>query len=123
MVGKTKKKAKEEEQKFEVYKLEDGTTVSKFCMEKFADQITNQETLWDVLDVVTKLTRLDIVKDENGFVTDVILIQPRIDEVVALMAIKNFQVFSEMVANGLELTPEALLEQRRFKLQKMIEDQ
>jgi len=125
MVAKKGKKEKNAEEnageKEEAYRLEDGTTVKKFCLDKMAEIIEGSESIWDILTVVTRLVRLEVKKDENGFVIDVDLIFPKVDEVVIAQAIMNFRNFQFMRENGYNVPNDELFESRRFKLQKFIE--
>lgn len=103
----------------EVYTLPDGTTVNKFCMGHFDDLITSMEAIWDVFDIVTKLSRLEVIRNEEGFVTDVELIMPRISEVVSTWACKNFlNVHKE---RGDSMSAETAMELRRFRLEKYLD--
>jgi hypothetical protein len=118
----TKKEKKLAEEKTEeVFELEDGTIVKKFCLNRLSDSISNTESLWDILDVLTKITKLDITKDKNGFITEVKLVLPRVDEVVAQLALRNFTTYHSIRLNDPDLSAENLLEMRRAQLQKAID--
>jgi hypothetical protein len=104
----------------EVFELEDGTVVKKFCLTRISDGISNYETIWDVLDVVTRITKLNVIKNESGIVTDVSLVLPKIDEVVVQMALRNFETYHSIKMNDSNLSAEEVLEMRRGKLEKLI---
>jgi hypothetical protein len=114
-----KKKAEEKTEK--VFELEDGTVVKEFCLNRLSDSISNTESLWDILDVLTKIIKLDLTKNKEGYITDVKLILPRIDEVVAQLALRNFTTYHSIRLNDPDLSAENLLEMRRTQLQKAIE--
>lgn len=111
----------EEKKEPEVVTLESGESINRFCMDQFNSLVTNQEAIWDVLDVVNRLTRLEVTKDPDGFVTDVVLILPRSDEIVATFALKNFLKHHEL--QGETVSAETVLELRRLMLQKFVEGQ
>jgi len=113
------KKEKKADEK--VFELEDGTIVKEFCLNHFSDSISNIEALWDILDVVTKITKIDIIKNEDGLVTDVSLVLPNINEVVSQLVLKNFTTYHLIGLNDPDLSAENLLEMRRSQLQKLIE--
>jgi len=113
--------SEENNQESNVLQLSDGTSVNRFCMNHFSDLIMNMECIYDLLDVFTKLARLEVVRNEDGFVTDVIQIVPRVDEVLVKFALKNFKTFHQMRETDPSITPEGLLELRRFKLQRFLE--
>jgi len=104
-----------EDSQVEVYKMSDGSHVNKFCMDQFNDLVANMESIWDIMDIVTKLARVDCIKDENGFVKDVELTIPRVDEVATLYILKNLKKSYEELK---EVSPETRLEIRRLKLEK-----
>ena len=108
-----------EDSQVEVYKMSDGSHVNKFCMDQFNDLVANMESIWDIMDIVTKLTRVECIKDENGFVKDVELTIPRVDEVATLYILKNLKKSYEELK---EVSPETRLEIRRLKLEKYFED-
>jgi len=108
-----------EDSQVEVYKMSDGSHVNKFCMDQFNDLVANTESIWDIMDIVTKLARVDCIKDENGFVKDVELTIPRVDEVATLYILKNLKKSYEELK---EVSPETRLEIRRLKLEKYFED-
>ncbi len=101
--------------------LSDGTAINKFCLGQFDDLVMNMEIIWDVFDIITKLSRLNVTKDENGFVKDAELIMPRISEVAVLWAIKNFVKCHEMRSDS--ISPETILELRRLKLEKYFREE
>lgn len=105
----------------EVFELEDGTIVKKFCLNRLSDGITNYETIWDTLDVVTKMARLDVTKNGEGNVTDVKLVLPKIDEIFSQIALKNFTTYHAIRLNDPDLSDEDLLQMRRSQLQKAID--
>ena len=88
-------------------------------MDQFNDLVANMESIWDIMDIVTKLARVDCIKDENGFVKDVELTIPRVDEVATLYILKNLKKSYEELK---EVSPETRLEIRRLKLEKYFED-
>jgi len=106
-----------EEKKFKAYQFDDGTQVNGWCYEKFIDLVMNNEATYDILDVYSRLQRIEVVKDENGFVVDVIQIFPKIDETVVKFANKNFIEFHKL-AQETKMTEDEKLESRRYKLQK-----
>ena len=109
-----------EDSQVEVYKMSDGSHVNKFCMDQFNDLVANMESIWDIMDIVTKLARVDCIKDENGFVKDVELTIPRVDEVTTLYILKNLKKSYE---DFKEVSPETRLEVRRLKLEKYFRDE
>lgn len=117
--SKKKKGKKPKQNQPEVYKLEDGSQVNKFCLNRLSDLTANVETIWDILNTVTKLAKLKITRSPNGFVTDVVLSFPQANEVIAQMALKNFYDFHELrIAENLD--PQDVLTERREKLENMI---
>lgn len=109
----------EEKKEPEVVTLESGESINRFCMDQFNSLVTNQEAIWDVLDVVTRMTRLEVTKDPDGFVTDVELILPCANEVLATFALKNFLKHHELQSDN--VSAETVLELRRLMLQKFVE--
>jgi len=109
-----------EDSQAEVYKMSDGSHVNKFCMDQFNDLVANTESIWDILDIVTKLTRVKCIKDENGFVKDVELTIPRVDEVTTLYILKNLKKSYE---DFKEVSPETRLEVRRLKLEQYFREE
>jgi hypothetical protein len=82
------------------------------------------ETIYDLLDVITKLSRIEIIKNAEGFVTDVELIIPHCNDVIAVMAQNNLIDFHKLKSKeGFEISDEKLLDSRRHKLEKMIEEE
>jgi hypothetical protein len=119
MAKKDKKLAEEKTE--EVFELEDGTIVKKWCLNRLSDGISNYEAIWDVLDVVTKITKLKIAKNKDGLVTNVDLVLPNVNEVVAQIALRNFTTYHSIRLNDPDITSENLLDMRRTQLQKTIE--
>jgi hypothetical protein len=114
-----KEKVDIDDRSVEIFTLEDGTKVNSFCMNQFNDLVSNTEVIYDILDIVTKLSKVEISRDENtGFVTDVELIIPRANEVVAHWALNNFLHIHE--ERGDSMSPETALELRRYRLQKYL---
>ena len=105
----------------EVVTLSTGETLNKWCLSQFNNLTANQEVIWDILNIVTKLVRLNITKDENNHVTDVKLVFPQVSEVVTLFALKNFIEHQSLREND-DLSAEATLELRRRRLQKYMEN-
>jgi hypothetical protein len=99
--------------------LSTGETLNKWCLDQFNNLVANQETIWDILDITTKLVHLNLTKDENGFVTDVELIFPQVSEIVTLFALKNFMEHQSLRESN-DLSSETILELRRHKLQKYL---
>jgi hypothetical protein len=109
----------EKTQQIELATLSTGETLNKWCLTRFDDIVMNQETIWDILNITTKLVHLNVTKDENNHVTDVELIFPQISEVVTLFALKNFMEHQSLREND-DLSAETVLELRRLKLQKYL---
>ena len=108
-----------EESQVEIATLSDGSTVNRWCLDQFNNLTANQETIWDILNVITKLVHLNVTKDEDNHVTDVELIFPPVSEVVTLFALKNFMEHQSL-REGNDLSSETILELRRLKLQKYL---
>lgn len=104
----------------EVFELEDGTTVKKFCLNRISDGVSNYETIWDVLDVTTRMAKLNVTKNKEGMVTDVSLVLPKIDEVIVQMALRNFETYHSIKMNDPNISDEEILGIRREKLEKLI---
>ena len=115
------KSIEEVEKPAEVFQLSDGTAINKYCMDQFDTIIANMETFWDVWDVTTKLTRLEVTRDENGLISDVELIVPRINEVVAMWALRSFLKVHE--ERGESMSPETAMELRRIRLEKYLKEE
>lgn len=109
----------EEEKSQRFVKLKDGTTINEYCHKNFDNVIANQEAIWDVIDVVSRLTRLDIRRDEEGYISDVELILPKCDDVMTGLALNNFvDYFKVQQESG--INPEELLILRRNSLERQI---
>jgi hypothetical protein len=108
---------KEKSQHF--VELKDGTTINEYCHKNFDNLVANQEALWDVIDVVSRLTRLEVKRNEEGYIVDVELILPKCDDVITGLAINNFMdYFKAQIENGMNL--EELLILRRNSLERQI---
>jgi hypothetical protein len=114
-----KKKKNKNKKDIKISTLSDGTILNEFCMDRFNDLVASTESIWDLLDVVTKLSRIDVVKNDEGFVTDVELVIPRVNEIVVNWTLKNLLKFHEEYP---EVSAESLLELRRLKLEKYLEE-
>lgn len=103
----------------EVYTLKDGSVVKKFCLDTMSTQIANTECILDLLDVATRLAKLNVSRDPQGAITDVSLDFPKIDENLVQLALKNFYIF-----NGLEevqhLSNKETFEKRRVQLMNLM---
>lgn len=104
----------------ELVNLSTGETVNKFCMNQFNDLTLNTEVIWDILEVITKLSCLEIVKNDSGLIEDVKLCIPTVNEDLTLFAIKNFIEYQKLREEE-DLSAELVLELRRYKLKKYIE--
>ena len=99
--------------------LKDGTTLNSYCLKTFDNLTANQEALWDVIDVVSRLTRIEVRRDEEGYISDVELILPKCDDVIAGLALNNFMdYFKTQQETG--INPEELLILRRNSLERQI---
>jgi Fe2+ or Zn2+ uptake regulation protein len=114
-----------EENSDQLIQLSDGkTTLNKYCYEKQFNHEVGIETIYDLLDVLTKLTRIEVVKNEDGFVTDVELHIPHCNDVLVIMAQNNLLDFHEFkIQKDFKLSDEEFLESRRYKLEKMISEE
>jgi hypothetical protein len=112
-----------EPQQVELATLSDGSQVNMWCLSQFNNLVANQEVIWDILNIVTKLAHLNVAKNQDGFVTDVELIFPQISEVVTLFALKNFMEHQSLREENNSLSPETILELRRLKLQKYLKEE
>jgi hypothetical protein len=113
----------QEEKQIEVATLSDGSAVNLWCLSQFNNLVANQETIWDILNITTKLAHLNVTKDENGHVTDVELTLPQVSEVVTLFALRNFMEHQSLREENDILSPETILELRRLKLQKYLKEE
>ena len=111
---------KPNEKQVELATLSTGETLNKWCLSQFNNLTANQEVIWDVLNIITKLTRLNVTKNQDKFVTDVELIFPKVSEVVTLFALRNFMEHQSLREND-NLSAEVTLELRRRRLQKYME--
>jgi hypothetical protein len=108
---------KKKDQQF--VELKDGTVINAFCSNKFNDTVANQESIWDVIDVVSRLIRIEIRRDDDGYISDVELIVPKCDDVIAGLALNNFMdYFKAQQENG--INQEELLILRRNNLERQI---
>jgi hypothetical protein len=114
------KEQEEPRKQVEIVTLSTGETLNKWCMSHFDDLTLNQEVIWDILDITSKLTHLNIIKNKEGFITDVSLVLPKITEEVVLFALKNFMEHQKLREES--VSAESVMELRRLKLQKHIEE-
>jgi len=103
-----------------IIELSTGEKINIFCMKQFDDLTLNMEVIWDILEVVTGLSRLNITRNESGDIKDVELCIPKVDENLVLFALRNFIEFQKM-RNGEGISAESILELRRVKIKKYIE--
>jgi hypothetical protein len=110
---------KEKEQK--VIQLEDGTILNEYCQNKQFSHEVNIEAVYDLLDVITKNIKLQVIKNDDGFVTDVSLKIPVCDDFLAVLAQKNVIEFSQKRNNSeIEISDEEFLRLRRKKVEEFI---
>jgi len=104
-----------------VVQLEDGTILNEYCQNKQFSNEVNQESIFDLLDVITRNIKLRVEKDQKGFVTDVKLEIPLCEDHLVVAAQKNVIDFYEKRKNTeIEISDEEFLRQRRLKLEKII---
>lgn len=97
------------------------SSIKKVCLQRFLSAEENWEALYDLL-VVTKeleLNNLKVIKDGNGFVTDVFFDTITVNDDIIVFAFNNIWKYAQMKEKT-KLSDKIIIRTRRDELKKFI---